>query len=55
VVEVTYYGDRFECAIRIDDAGEQYVIVDADKRQSAREGDRVLLAIDASRVMLWPS
>jgi ABC-type Fe3+/spermidine/putrescine transport system ATPase subunit len=55
VVEITYYGDRLECAIRIADPVEQLVVVNADKRQLLREGDRVLLTIDASRVTVWPS
>jgi ABC-type Fe3+/spermidine/putrescine transport system ATPase subunit len=55
VVEVTYYGGRLECAIRIADPVEQVVIVTAKKHEQLREGDRVLLAVDASRAKIWPS
>jgi hypothetical protein len=54
VVEVTYYGDRLEYAIRIDGADEQPVTVDAAKRQRAALGDRIHLAIDGARIKLWP-
>ncbi len=54
IVEVTYYGDRLECAIRIADPVEQFVVVAAGKHLQLREGDRVLLAIDASGVTIWP-
>jgi ABC-type Fe3+/spermidine/putrescine transport system ATPase subunit len=54
VVEVTYYGDRVECAIRIDGPEQQIVIVDAERRLGAAPGQRVFLGIDAARVRLWP-
>ena len=54
IVEVTYYGDRLECAIRIDGAEDQIVVVNAEKRQSVAAGDRVFLGIDTARVKLWP-
>jgi ABC-type Fe3+/spermidine/putrescine transport system ATPase subunit len=54
IVEVTYYGDRLEYAIRIDGQEEQVVTVDAGKRQRAARGDRVQLGIDGARVKLWP-
>jgi ABC-type Fe3+/spermidine/putrescine transport system ATPase subunit len=54
VVEVTYYGDRLEYAIRIDGADEQLVTVNAAKRQRAALGDRIHLAIDGARIKLWP-
>ncbi|HXQ49931.1 MAG TPA: ABC transporter ATP-binding protein [Stellaceae bacterium] len=54
IVEVTYYGDRLECAIRIDGAEDQMVVVNAEKRQSVAAGDRVFLGIDTARVKLWP-
>jgi ABC-type Fe3+/spermidine/putrescine transport system ATPase subunit len=54
IVEVTYYGDRLEYAIRIDGAGEQLVTVDAEKRRNAARGDRIQLAIDGERIKLWP-
>jgi ABC-type Fe3+/spermidine/putrescine transport system ATPase subunit len=54
IVEVTYYGDRLEYAIRIDGEEEQVVTVDAGKRQRAARGDRVQLGIDGARVKLWP-
>jgi ABC-type Fe3+/spermidine/putrescine transport system ATPase subunit len=54
VVEVTYYGDRLECAIRIDGTDDQIVVVNAEKRQSVAAGDRVFLGIDGARIKLWP-
>jgi ABC-type Fe3+/spermidine/putrescine transport system ATPase subunit len=54
IVEVTYYGDRLEYAIRVDGQEEQVVTVDAGKRQRAARGDRVQLGIDGARVKLWP-
>jgi len=54
VVAVTYYGDRLECAIRLDGPGEQVVLVNADKRRPLRDGDRVFLAIDPAGVTIWP-
>ncbi len=55
IVEVTYYGDRLECALRIAGPGEQIVVVNARKQQRLCEGDRVVLAIDPTRVRVWPS
>ncbi len=54
IVQVTYYGDRLECAIRIDGPEEQVVVVDAEKRQQAAPGERIFLGIDGARVKLWP-
>jgi ABC-type Fe3+/spermidine/putrescine transport system ATPase subunit len=54
VVEVNYYGDRLECVIRIDDGGEQIVVIDAGKREAISVGDRAFLTIDATRLRLWP-
>jgi ABC-type Fe3+/spermidine/putrescine transport system ATPase subunit len=54
IVEVIYYGDRLEYAIRIDGQEKQVVTVDASKRQRASRGDRVQLGIDGARVKLWP-
>jgi ABC-type Fe3+/spermidine/putrescine transport system ATPase subunit len=53
VVEVTYYGDRLEYAISIDETDE-LVVVDAEKGQRAAPGDRVFLGIDGARIRLWP-
>jgi ABC-type Fe3+/spermidine/putrescine transport system ATPase subunit len=52
IAEVTYYGDRLECAIRVD-GGDELVVVNAEKRQSLAVNDRVFLAIDKARVKLW--
>jgi ABC-type Fe3+/spermidine/putrescine transport system ATPase subunit len=52
-VEVTYYGDRLECAVRIDGAEDQIVVVTAAKRQSVAAGDPVLLGLDGARITLW--
>lgn len=54
VVEVTYFGDRLECAIRIEGTANQTVVVTAPKRQSVSLGDRVFLVVDATRIKLWP-
>ena len=53
VVDVTYYGDRLECTIRIDGLHEP-VVVNADRRQPVNAKDRAFLAIDGTRVRLWP-
>jgi iron(III) transport system ATP-binding protein len=53
IVEVTYYGDRLECTIRIDGTNE-HVVVDAEKRRTAAPGDRVFLGVDGARIRLWP-
>ncbi|HUK59097.1 MAG TPA: ABC transporter ATP-binding protein [Stellaceae bacterium] len=55
VVEVAYYGDRREYLVSIDEPEAQLIVVTADKRQDAREGDRIFLAIDTWRAVLWPS
>ena len=53
IVDVTYYGDRLECAIRIDGLDEP-VLVNADPRQPVAAMDRTFLAVDRTRVRLWP-
>jgi iron(III) transport system ATP-binding protein len=53
VVEVTYCGDRLEYTIIIDETDE-FVVVDAEKRQRAAPGDRVFLGMDGARIRLWP-
>jgi ABC-type Fe3+/spermidine/putrescine transport system ATPase subunit len=54
ILEVTYYGDRCECTIRIDGTDEQ-VVVSAKKRLGAAAGDRIFLSIDGARLKLWPA
>ena len=54
IIEVTYYGDRVEYAIRIDGPEEQVVTVVADKRQRAARGDRIHLGVDGAGIKLWP-
>jgi iron(III) transport system ATP-binding protein len=53
VVEVTYYGDRLEYTISIDET-DQLVLVDAEQRRCAAPGDRVFLGMDGARIRLWP-
>jgi iron(III) transport system ATP-binding protein len=53
VVEMTYYGDRLEYTISIDETDE-LVVVDAEKGQRAASGDRVFLGMDEARIRLWP-
>jgi ABC-type Fe3+/spermidine/putrescine transport system ATPase subunit len=53
VVEVTYFGDRLECAIRIEGTVNQTVVVNAPKRERVALGDRVFLIVDATRIKLW--
>ena len=53
IVQVTYYGDRHECVIRIDGVDES-VVVKVEKQQRMAPQDRVFLAIDWARVTLWP-
>jgi len=54
IVEVMYYGDHFECAVRIDGPEQQVVVLNAEKRQNAAPGNRIFLGIDQTRVKLWP-
>ena len=53
IVEVTYYGARLECVIRIDGTDQQ-VVVNAETRQATAPGDPVFLVIDKARVRIWP-
>ena len=53
VVEVTYYGARLECVIRID-GSDQQVVVNAETRQGTAPGDTVFLVIDRAQVRIWP-
>jgi ABC-type Fe3+/spermidine/putrescine transport system ATPase subunit len=54
VEETTYYGDRVECAIRIEAAGDQSVVVNVGKGRRLAPGDRVFLEFDRARIRLWP-
>jgi ABC-type Fe3+/spermidine/putrescine transport system ATPase subunit len=54
VEETTYYGDRVECAIRVEAAGDQIVVVNVGKERRLVPGDRVFLEFDRARIMLWP-
>ncbi|MBM3485349.1 MAG: ABC transporter ATP-binding protein [Alphaproteobacteria bacterium] len=54
VEDVTFYGDRLECQVRIDGADDQTVTVSAGKRQGLAPGARVFLAVDPARMRLWP-
>jgi ABC-type Fe3+/spermidine/putrescine transport system ATPase subunit len=54
IIDVTYYGDRLEYAIRIDGPDEQVVTVEGEKRRSVLPGSRIHLGIDAARTKLWP-
>jgi TOBE domain len=54
IVEVTYYGDRLECAIRIEGTNEQ-VVVSAQKRLVVVKGDRIFLDTQAAHLRVWPS
>jgi putative spermidine/putrescine transport system ATP-binding protein len=53
VIDVTYYGGRLECAIRLDGLDEP-VAVNADRGQRMAPNDRVFLAVDRARVRVWP-
>lgn len=53
VVEVTYFGDRLECTIRIDGLDE-LVTVNVERRRSLSPNDRVALAIDRTCIRTWP-
>jgi ABC-type Fe3+/spermidine/putrescine transport system ATPase subunit len=54
IIEVAYYGDRLECALRIEGTNEQ-VVVSADKRLVVVKGDRIFLDIQAAHLRVWPS
>jgi ABC-type Fe3+/spermidine/putrescine transport system ATPase subunit len=53
VVDVTYFGDRLECAIRIDGLHEP-VVVNAERRHKLASKDRVTLVIDRTCIRIWP-
>ena len=53
IVEVTYYGARLECVIRID-GSDQQVVVNTETRQGTAPGDSVFLVVDRTRVRIWP-
>jgi ABC-type Fe3+/spermidine/putrescine transport system ATPase subunit len=54
VAETTYYGDRLECAIRLEAAEDQTVVVNVGKDRRLAPGDRVFLGFDSSRISVWP-
>jgi ABC-type Fe3+/spermidine/putrescine transport system ATPase subunit len=54
VAGTTYYGDRVECAIHIDGADDQTVVVNFGKGRRLAPGDRVFLGFDSSRIKVWP-
>jgi ABC-type Fe3+/spermidine/putrescine transport system ATPase subunit len=54
IVDVTYYGERLEYAIRIDGPEDQVVTVEGEKRRSALPGSRIHIGIDGAQVKLWP-
>jgi ABC-type Fe3+/spermidine/putrescine transport system ATPase subunit len=53
IAEVTYYGARLECVIRID-GSDQQVVVNAATGQGRAPGDSVFLVVDRARVKIWP-
>ena len=53
IAEATYYGDRLEYVIRIDGLDEP-VVINADRRQRMAPKERVFLAVDRTRVRIWP-
>ena len=55
IVDVTYFGDRLECAVQIDGAQNQVVTVVTGKTKTLARKDRVALLFDGGRVTLWPS
>ena len=52
IAEVTYYGARHECVIRID-GSDQQVVVNAATGQGRAPGDSVFLVVDRARVKIW--
>ena len=53
VVEAIYFGDRLECAIRIDGSDEP-VTIKTERRQRLGPNDRVALQVDAAGLKIWP-
>ena len=53
VVETVYFGDRIECAVRIE-GSDQVVVVTVAKYQRPAAGEAVLLHVDPARIALWP-
>jgi putative spermidine/putrescine transport system ATP-binding protein len=54
IAETTYFGDRIECAVAIDGAPDQIVMVNVGKNLAPAPGTAVVLVLDPARVRLWP-
>ena len=53
VVETTYFGDRLECAIRIDGV-EEPLMIKIERRQRLQPAERVVLHVDPACLRIWP-
>jgi iron(III) transport system ATP-binding protein len=51
VDDVSYVGDRYECALRL---GETEIVLEAPRTLELQAGQPVLLALDASAIKIWP-
>ncbi len=52
VDDVAYVGDRYECTLRL---GEAEIVLEAPRTLDLRAGQRVLLALDAAAIKVWPA
>ena len=55
IIDVTYFGDRQECAVRVTGAETQVIVVNTIKSRALAPGDKVALRIDGARMTIWPS
>ncbi len=50
VADVTYYGGRIECLVRLNGADEQTITINVEKYRKLTPGDQVFLAVDPTRI-----
>jgi ABC-type Fe3+/spermidine/putrescine transport system ATPase subunit len=51
VDDVSYVGDRYECALRL---GDTEIVLEAPRTLELQAGQPVLLALDAAAIKVWP-
>ena len=54
VADVTYYGGRIECLVRLDGADEQTIAMNVEKHRKLAVGDEVFIGVDPMRIRIWP-
>ncbi len=53
VADVTYYGGRLECLVRLNGADEQTIAMNVEKHRKLAAGDKVFVGIDPMRIRIW--